>query len=175
MKVNLDKVQDDLFEVLGDTSTWCEDQYSKIFSKYFEGVMELYEKVSSDGSKLSDDELEWILTSLPLKMIAVSEQLSQYRLNNECLKLYIKKIESDAIKDSEAKTMSAKRDEASQIVMEYKILSSAYSSISSRVENEINFSREFIMTAKKIWDSRAKVYEGSPVSTTDLDSYTPSN
>lgn len=174
--MNLDAVQDKVFEEFGDTRTWCQEQYDNLFARYFEGVPELYGKltIAEERSKISDEDLEWVLTEVPLQLIAVSEELSNYKLNLECLKIYIKKLKSDTIKNSEAKTVTEKREEAFDEVMEYELLSNAYSSIITRVENQINFSREFIMTAKKIWDSRTKVYEANPVAPIEqLEDYNP--
>lgn len=174
MTSTLDKTQSELFEVVGDVRQWCEDQYTRLFSKYFEGVPELYSSVTAQERKMSDSEVEWVLTSVPLQLIAVSEELSQYKLNAECLKLYIKKKESEFVSESLEKTITAKRDEALLKVMDYRLLLKAYDSVISRVENEINFARELVMSAKKIWDSRTKVYEANPIAPTELEDYTMS-
>lgn len=168
---SLNEVQSEFFAEMGNASDWCQQQYDDIFSCYFDGVSDIYESVVSKHSKLTDSDLEWILTSIPLQMMSASEQLSQYKLNSECLKLYIKKMESEAVVSSEEKTMSAKREEASLAVMDYKLLLSAYSSVISRVDNEINFARELIMSAKKIWDSRTKTYESNPIGPVDLEDF----
>lgn len=172
MTSNLDKVQEDLFSVIGDVRQWCKDQYDQVFSKYFDGVPQLYKSVTSEERRMSDAEVEWVLTSVPLQLIAVSEELSQYKLNMECLKLYIKKQEADYVAESDAKTVSQKKDEASLKVMDYQLLLKAYSSVASRVDNEVNFARELVMSAKKIWDSRKKSVEANPVAPTDLEDYT---
>lgn len=168
---NLDVIQDELFEVMGDVKQWCENEYNSKFSKYFEGVPDLYKNVRYQERKMSDDEVEWILTTLPLQLIAVSEELSQYKLNAECLKLYMKKKENEYVASSSQKTITAKREEASLKIMDYQLLFKAYNAVSCRVENEINFARELVMSAKKIWDSRKKVYQANPVSPTDLQDY----
>lgn len=160
---SLDTAQNKLFEMAGDTASWCNEQYDSIFSQYFKGIPKLYEKVTASNEKLTDDDLEFILTSAPLSIIAASEQLSQYKLNNECLKLYIKKMESEYITSCEASTVSEKREKASLHVMDYRLLSKAYEAVISRVDNQVNFTRELIMSAKKIWDARVKTYEASPV------------
>lgn len=160
---SLDKAQSKLFEMAGDTASWCNEQYDNLFSTYFKGIPKLYEKVTASNEKLTDDDLEFVLTSAPLSIIAASEQLSQYKLNNECLKLYIKKMESEYITTCDAKTVAEKREQASLYVMDYRLLSKAYEAVISRVDNEVNFTRELIMSAKKIWDARVKTYEASPV------------
>lgn len=163
----LDKVQSELFDAMGDVRGWCDNEYQSNFAQYFEGVPELYEQVSSTERKLTDSELEWILTSVPLQLITVSEVLSSYKLNLECLKLHTKKKESEYVCSSSEKTVTAKKEDASLKVSDYKLLASAYSSVVSRVENQINFARELVMSAKKIWDSRTKTYEANPINPMD--------
>lgn len=160
---SLDKAQSKLFEMAGDTASWCNEQYDSLFSSYFKGIPKLYEKVTASNEKLTDDDLEFVLTSAPLSIIAASEQLSQYKLNNECLKLYIKKMESEYVTTCDAKTVAEKREQAALHVMDYRLLSKAYEAVISRVDNQVNFTRELIMSAKKIWDARVKTYEASPV------------
>ena len=167
----LSVAQQDLFSAVGDVRQWCKDQYDGVFSKYFEGVPELYSSVSSNERKMTDDEVEWILTYVPLQLISVSEELSQYKLNMECLKLYIKQLEADYVSKSNAKTVAQRKEEAALKVMDYQLLLKAYASVASRVDNEINFARELVMAAKKIWDSRKKVYEANPVAPMDLENY----
>ena len=109
----LDKVQSELFDAMGDVRGWCDNEYQSNFAQYFEGVPELYEQVSSTERKLTDSELEWILTSVPLQLITVSEVLSSYKLNLECLKLHTKKKESEFVCSSLEKTVTAKKEDAS--------------------------------------------------------------
>lgn len=164
---SLDKTQDKLFNAVGDVNAWCESEYESKFSEYFNGIPELYAKVQASQAKLTDEELEWILTSAPLQLISVSEELSKYKLNSECLKLYTKKIECDVADASSKRTVTEKKDEAAKATLDYKMLNSAYGVVIDRVENQINFTRELIMSAKKIWDSRVKTYNANPVSELD--------
>lgn len=169
MAADLSKVQECFFKEAGDTAQWCEDEYQKLFASYFEQIPGLYETVVSNNGKLSDGDLETILCSAPLQLISVSEQLSQYKLNNECLKLQIKRMEAESVISETSGTMSEKRDKASLAVMDYKLLSQAYSAVISRVENQINFTRELVMSAKKIWDSRSRTREAAGISVNPLD------
>ena len=174
MACTVHDAQKEFSEAVGDVRLWCEDEYRRVFSKYFEGVPDLYDKVSTSRSKLSDDDVEWVLADLPLQLIAVSEELSQYKLNIECLKLFIKQKEAEFAQQSDKKSVSARREEATLKVSEYNMLLKAYSCVYSRVDNQINFARELVMSCKKIWDSRRKVYCANPVSPLDLDSYSSS-
>lgn len=146
---SLDTAQNKLFEMAGDTASWCNEQYDSIFSQYFKGIPKLYEKVTASNEKLTDDDLEFILTSAPLSIIAASEQLSQYKLNNECLKLYIKKMESEYITSCEASTVAEKREKASLHVMDYRLLSKAYEAVISRVDNQVNLRVSLLCPLKR--------------------------
>lgn len=172
---DLDATEMKLKEAAGDISEWSEREYTSKFSTYFEGVLDVYDSMKADGNRMSDEQLEWILTSVPMQMMLVSEELSRYKLNDECLKLYTKKLEREYADSSECKTVSARKDDAADQVIEYKMLHSAYSSVISRVESEIAFARELIMSAKKIWDARVRTYEANPVVQDDkeLKDYTP--
>ena len=121
-------------------SNYAAEIYNGAFSPYLKEVKELYTQVQdSDHVSLSDTSLEWILTTLPLNLFTISENLNDMRLRIEVLKLKSKEKSDDKA-----------------TVLEYQILRSIYESVVSRVENELSFSRELIMGAKKIWDARRR-------------------
>ena len=121
-------------------SNYTAEIYNGAFSPYLKEVKELYTQVQdSDRVSLSDISLEWILTTLPLNLFTVSENLNDLRLRIEVLKL-----------------KSKEKAEDKAAVLEYQILRAIYESVVSRVENELSFSRELIMGAKKIWDARRR-------------------
>ena len=160
----MDMVEQNFKKEVGDVSAWCSEQYDAYFSPYLGNLKSLYETLQTERSNMSDTDLESVLTYLPLQIIEVSEVLSQYKLNNDCLKLHIKRIEADVIRNSKEKTVKERQEAAVRATMEYRTLSCAYTAIINRAENEINFGREFIMTVKKIWDARMKTYEANPIS-----------
>ena len=127
------------------------DNYDKIYDDYFKAdfdkVDRLYLRCQSIKSPITDDELEEILTSLPLDLFNAAEKLNRLRLSQQVIKLKCKtgEIEGDA-------------------KSEYDIVSAVYASVIERVENQISFSRELIMGAKKIWDSRRHTEKTNPVS-----------
>ena len=168
-KVNLDILEAEFLDASGDVASWCENQYDKIFSQYFDNVSDLYLRLTKTKTKITDEELEWVLTFLPLQLIAVSEDLSLYKLNNNNLKIYIKKLELESAHNSTAKTVTESKDIAYLDSASYRMLSNAYASVITRVENQINFSRELIMSAKKIWDSRKSTMEASPINSVNVE------
>lgn len=143
---------------------WCNQLYADNFAKYFSEAKTLFSRLKSDTKPITDEELSWILISLPINLFDVSEVLNTCRLHEEVIKLQYKQKEAKYIKSSTAKTITQKKDEASIELVDDKLLLMAYSVIISRVESEISLSKELIMGAKKIWDSRRKVDNVMPVS-----------
>lgn len=153
---------------------FCEELYSKNFKEHFDGVRSLYTRLKSKTHPISDDELEYVLTELPLELFSAAEKLNNLRLDHEVVKLKNKEtLEKlrrelfDSFSDTDV-SKSAKQDAVNRSLnekmVEYEILLSAYSSVITRVENEQSFARELIMGAKKIWDSRRGAESSNPVS-----------
>lgn len=126
------------------------DIYMSYFKKYFGHVDGMYEKFQDTDVPITDKELEWIITSLPLDLFAASNALAQFKSHNEIVKLTIK---------------SRKGDSPEGIDAEYKLMSIIYSSVISLVELKISFSKELIMGAKKVWDAR-RTSEIAPINET---------
>lgn len=150
-----------------DVTTWCNDFYDKKFAKYFTKSRELYKRLNSNTRPISDSELNYILIDLPITLFDVSEVLSQTRVSLEVIKLRAKEQSTELMKDIEAKTLTEKRDAVSVQMIDANLLIMAYESVIGRVENEIKFSQELIMGAKKVWDSRRKTDASNPVGLVD--------
>ena len=118
------------------------DIYEKYFSRFFSGEHQMYDRFHDADVIINDKELEWILISLPLEMNAAANALTQFKQHNEIVKLKIKQRKS------------AKVDDADGLDEEFKLMSIVYTSVITRVEMELSFSKELIMGAKKIWDAR---------------------
>ena len=144
-------------------NSWCDEIYKDNFELYFKDTKQLFKRLESKYRPITDEELEQILTLTPLQLFAVSEVLNRFRLNQEVIKLNIKRKHYEAIHSSNLKTLSSKSEEADISVLEDKLLSIAYSTVIVRVENEISFSKELIMSAKKIYQSRQDSYNANPV------------
>lgn len=115
--------------------------YTNYFSKYFAKEAEMYERFQDANNSITDKELEWIITSLPLELMAASDALAQFKQHNEIIKLTIKQ---------------RKNLEQEDIDNEYKLMSIVYNCVINKVEGKLSFSKELIMGAKKVWDSRRK-------------------
>lgn len=161
---------------------WCEEIYTAKFSSCFAEVRNLYKKLSSKTHPITDDELEWVLTAFPLELFTISEELQKLKLKQEVVKLKNKEKRTEILKTFEDSklTATAKKDQADLQMVEYDILLTALNSVISRVENELTFSREFIMGSKKIWDARKRTETVNPIqemnpSIPDLPNYTMSD
>lgn len=156
--MDMDKVFAEVSADITSVTDWCNRQYDEKFAKYFKESRELFRKLEDTTKPISDDALNWILISLPINLFDVSEALNQFRLSYEVVKL------RNAV-DAEAISAEARKS----AMLERKVLSSAFSSVITRVENEISFSRELIMGAKKIWDGRRATENVMPVSESAVD------
>lgn len=159
--LNLQQVAESMSADIEDTQKWAEDLYMKSFGNYLGDVRDLYLRLKDKARPISDDELEDILTTLPLKLIHIAEALSQFKISKEVVSITIKQKEAEFIESSEAKTITQKKEDAANAVLEYKLVQTVYATVISRVDTELDFTRELIMAAKKIWDSRKNT--GNPV------------
>lgn len=140
---DISRAVESLKEDFISADTLVSEIYNKYFATYFKKEIALYARFRDADVPITDKELEWLITSLPLELFSVSNALAQFKQHNEIVKLKIKQRKSrskDEIDDG--------LDE------EYKLMSIIYASVITRVEQEISFSKELIMGAKKIWDAR---------------------
>lgn len=133
---------------------WCSNMYDSIFAKYFDSQRSISLSIRSNLRPISDDELEKILTEVPMNLFDASEALSSIRTESEIIKLEVKRRELEAVKNSQESSEVKRKEEAAILTTEDKILLMAYDNLITRVEKEMSYSRELIMSAKKIWDSR---------------------
>lgn len=159
-------------EDFNDISEWCNKTYSDMFSEYFKEMENLYARLSSNTKPITDAELETILGTIPLRLYAVSEKLNELKIRIEIIKLNIKQEKHNSIMNSEASSQAARREEAAYSVIEDELLLKVYTSLIERVEGEISFSKELIMSAKKIWTSRREAENvGKSAKDVDLPDY----
>ena len=143
---DISKALESLKEDFESADTFVDQIYDKYFAGYFKRLNETFLRFRDAETPVTDTELEWILTSLPLELFSVSNALAQFKQHNEIVKLKIKQRSKTKSKDMEASSEGL--DE------EYKLMSIIYASVITRVESEISFSKELIMGAKKVWDAR---------------------
>jgi len=152
-EIVLESVQKDIDEV----EQWAESEYQQYFAPYFKGQIDIYKELKQDDNgTISDTSLEWILTYLPLELFSVAEQLNKLKIKQEIIKLHIREKEDEFMSNLADSDLSqtAKKEMTAKYLEPDKLLVDIYSSITERVGREISFSRELIMSAKKIWDAR---------------------
>ena len=133
---------------------WVEREYSDKFQDHFRPVMSLYQRMKSATTPVTDVELESVLTDVPLEMFAASGALSQYKLARSVLHINIKKKMQNVARESTEKSATARQAEGAAAVLDDQILEEAMTGLIGRVERELDFARELIMGAKKVWDGR---------------------
>lgn len=151
-------------ENMNDVTSFCDQIYLEEFAPYFDDERRLYKRLESTSTPITDAELEDILTNLPLRMFTVSEKVSQLRIKHEVVKIGTKEKARNIEANSSASTQTARKEEAAYSVLGDQLLAMAYSAVLERVEKEISYSRELIMSAKKIWDARRNTDGVNPVS-----------
>lgn len=162
--IDLDQTLSKYLTDIHDVDSWAEDQYSKLFKEYFKDVDIMYSRLKSNDNPITDDELEQILTRVPLELINVSEKLSYVRNMQEVIKLGIKNRESEelALLLESGTGITKAKEEAAQSVIQDKLLLSVYDSIYDRVTRQTTFAKELIMSSKKIWDARRNSEQSMP-------------
>lgn len=141
MNLNFQDVENDIKEV----EDWAENEYQSYFAAHFVKEKEMYSKLKSASCPITDEELEWIITSLPLELFSAADRLTKLKLRQEVIKLHIKELATNRDLDETEKKNASNED---------RFLINAYGTIIERVEREMSFSRELIMGAKKVWDAR---------------------
>ena len=139
---DISKVAELLKEDFDSADKLVSEIYDKYFASYFKKEVEMYGRFRDSDVPINDYELSWIITALPLELFSVSNALAQFKQHHEIVKLKVKQ---------RSKNKESSEDGLDE---EFKLMSIVYSSVISRVEQEIAFSKELIMGAKKVWDAR---------------------
>ena len=179
-----EKIQQEIDNQCAPAEQFCDSIYESVFAPTFAEVQKLHARMKSEQVPITDAELTYILTELPLDLFSVSESLNKLRLKLEVTKLENNKREieqkktfnAELLKTGEKSSILSQiiKDELVQSMAEYRIMEVCYTSIITRVENQLTYSRELIMGAKKIWDSRRAAESSNPInpmSTQDLPPY----
>ena len=64
--------------------------YNRYFGPYFKEMNSNFLRFRDADVPITDKELEWIITSLPLKLFSVANALAQFKQHNEIVKLTTK-------------------------------------------------------------------------------------
>lgn len=130
-----------------------DELYDKYFAQYFKRTSDLEAKFRDTEVPITDDQLEQIITAIPLDIYLVSGNLAQFKQHFEIVKLTNKQRKK------------AKMDE--DIDIEYQLMAIIYNSVIDRVESQIAFTKELIMGAKKVWDARKHAENAVPIKEQD--------
>lgn len=167
--------QDDLAAV----DEWVQSIWDATFTDSFAEASQLYSRLKNTDVKISDSDLERILTILPLDLFDAAEKLNNLRLTAETIKLKNKDRETMMLNKAHPDISAAEWKRFVDTDMtEFRLLSVAYGAIITRAENQITFCKELIMSAKKIYDGRRGGERANPVNEVDphngLPPYSPS-
>ena len=69
-----------------EAESFCDELYNNIFAAAFQDVTDLYKRMKSDTKPITDEELTYIITTLPLELFTISEALNKLRLKLEVAK-----------------------------------------------------------------------------------------
>ena len=128
--------------------------YDKYFASYFKRAEVFETAFRNKEIPITDEQLEDVMVGLPLDLIQVSGSLSQFKQHHEIVKLTIKQRKK-------AKTDELPWDE--DLDTEYALMAIVYNAVIARVESQISFSKELIMSAKKVWDARKRTEDTIPI------------
>lgn len=167
----LSEILDDYSDDLQSVTDWCGKTYEDNFAYLFENVKVLHDKLQTEKDKITDDDLEMVLTDLPLALFSASEKLNGLRTTREVGKLKLKekrlKKKEELYKAIQDKTSPFSKSDIPGLItdsfIDDQVMQVALDGVINRVENEISFTRELIMSAKKIWDRRSNTDVVNPV------------
>lgn len=167
--IDLKSVESLLQEDIDAATEWCEEKYNELFSDHFKRQRELYSRLESKTHPITDEELEDIMTTLPLELFTAAEKLSKLKTAQEVIKMRNKRDLAEKKEASLGKTQTAKAEDAQLQMLEHQLMDTLYSSVIDRVDKESSFTRELIMGAKKVWDRRRQAEGSNPINPVNTD------
>lgn len=152
-EMTMQEIIDATLEGADDLVKWCDDIYNENILPHFKEVNDFYDKIEkSEWRPISDDDLEMILTTLPLRLYSATEAVNRLGIHLSIMKFNAKRGIDVEDEDTRKMTMQA-----------MQAIANAYETIIGRAEREMTFCRELIMAAKKIWDARKRSECAMPV------------
>lgn len=144
--------------------------YMNMFATEFSEVQNLSDMIKKSGYKSPSDEiLEIILMDVPLKLFDIAEKVNQLELTLQVLKLKLKEKKIDLKHDPEVRNLNSTQlaEFVSVNTIEDELMISIYSKLIDKVNCQISYSKELIMSAKKLWDRRKDAESAMPVAPVD--------
>lgn len=154
---------------IDDAHQTANEIYSDNFDTYFSNVRELGDRMRSAIQPITDQELEDVLTVLPLNLFSAAEAVNRLKLDMEIIKLESKKRKVEIQKNLPEKSKISKSDLLASELADAEITLAIYSSVISRAESEMSYCKELIMGCKKIWDGRRAAEKSNPVGELNID------
>ena len=144
--------------------------YNHLFAKEFSEILKLSDAIKQSGYRSPSDEvLEVILIDVPLKLFDVAERLNQLELTLQVLKLELKekKVQLKHCDDVQDLNSTETSDYITSKTIEDELMICVYTKLIERVNSQVSYSKELIMSAKKLWDRRKAAESVMPVSPVD--------
>lgn len=154
---------------IDEMNEFASNLYVTNFDPYLSCIHELQTRLQSNVQPITDTELEDVLTVLPLNLFSVSEALNRMKLEQEVIKLNLKKRKVEIQNNLPEKSKISKSDLIASELADAEIIIAVYSTVISRVESEMSYCKELIMGCKKIWDGRRLSEKSNPVSEMNID------
>ena len=168
--MNFESVRSQYQQDIDAVTRYQNDVYDEMFSAEFSEVKNLSDMIKKSGYRSPSDEvLEIILMDVPLKLFDVAEKLNRLELTLQVLKLKLKEKKLDLKHSPEVREFnSTQLSEFLTInTIEDELMISIYSKLIDRVNCQISYSKELIMSAKKLWDRRKDAESAMPVAPVD--------
>ena len=168
--MNFTSVQQEYQTDIDAVLEYQNDVYKEMFENEFSDVQHLSDMIKKSGYKSPSDEvLEIILIDVPLKLFDVAEKLNQLELKLQVIKLKLKQKKIDLKHDPVVRDLSSTQiaEFVSVNTIEDELMISIYSKLIDRVSSQISYSKELIMSAKKLWDRRKEAEAAMPVAPVD--------
>lgn len=150
-----------------DSISELSNKYLKDIKVKFNIVFDLSSRVGCDDKPITDEELEQVLMELPLELFDISERISQYKTSIQYLKLKNKSVEISTKEENMMLDTPLSAAEMKCVVdnakMENDISILVLNHVVDVIEHYISFSRELIMSAKKIWTARRDTETVNPI------------
>lgn len=144
--------------------------YNHLFADEFSEILKLSDAIKQSGYRSPSDEvLEVILIDVPLKLFDVAERLNQLELTLQVLKLELKekKVQLKHCNDVQNLKSTEISDYITSKTIEDELMICVYTKLIERVNSQVSYSKELIMSAKKLWDRRKAAESVMPVSPVD--------
>lgn len=166
---NINRVQSDIESTTKQYIDEIHDEFCEIYR--------LADAMNNSRKPISDEDLEYVLIDLPLKLFTASEYLAKLSSVVEALKLENIQKEADIRKDIN-ESIDLGRMKCTQhelklsievALAENKASIICLNRVIKQIEKQLTYCRELIMSAKKIWDARRRTEAIIPINEPNIE------